>query len=323
MGVRNQTQVVEFVFLGFSGIPYGHIYLFLVFLAIYMVTVLGNLMIFTLIQLDSSLHSPMYYFLSHLSCLDICLSSVTVPKILVNFLCQRQTISYNQCMAQMFFLMCFVGTEAALLAVMAYDRYAAICKPLHYSSLMNIKVCTVLAFTTWVWGFLDSVLHTALASNLYFCGVNQIHHIFCDLPPLMKISCSDTHTNEMVVRIASLFVGGAPFLFIIFSYFFILSSILKIPSNTGKRKAFSTCASHITVVVIYYGNGLLNYNRPSSGYSLRTDTLISTMYCVIIPMLNPLIYSLRNKEVKRALKMFLESQRKVCTSSHAHQGRTL
>ncbi|XP_060100627.1 olfactory receptor 5V1-like, partial [Heteronotia binoei] len=306
MGGRNQTRVVEFVFLGFSSIPNSHIYLFLPFLAIYLVTVLGNLMIFTLIQLDSSFQSPMYYFLSHLSCLDICLSSVTVPKILVNFSYQRQTITYNQCMAQMFFLISFTGSEALILAVMAYDRYAAICKPLHYSLLMNAKVCTTLALATWVCGFLDSAVHTALGSNLYFCETNQIRTIFCNLPPLMKISCSDTQAIEMALGVASLFVGVAPFLFTILSYVFILSSILKIHSTTGKHKAFSTCASHLIVVVIYYGNGLLNYNRPSTGYSLETDTLVSTMFCIIPPMLNPLIYSLRNKEVKGALKKVLE-----------------
>ncbi|XP_015262632.1 PREDICTED: olfactory receptor 5B12-like [Gekko japonicus] len=311
MGVRNQTRVVEFVFLGFSGIPNSHIYLFLPFLAIYLVTVLGNLMIFSLIQLDSSLHTPMYYFLSHLSFVDICLSSVTVPKILVNFLRQRQTISYNQCMAQMFFLISFTGTEAALLAVMAYDRYAAICKPLHYSSLMNTKVCAVLAFATWVWGALHSALHTALSSRLYFCGANQIHHIYCDLPPLMKIACNDAHVNEVASHVASLFVGGGPFFTIILSYVFILSSILKIRSTTGKRKAFSTCASHIIVVILYFGNGSLNYNRPSAGYSLETDTLVSTMYCIITPVLNPLIYSLRNKDVKGAFRKVLESQGKL------------
>ncbi|XP_015273060.1 PREDICTED: olfactory receptor 5B12-like [Gekko japonicus] len=311
--LRNQTQEVEFVFLGFSGIPNSHIYLFLPFLALYLVTVLGNLMIFSLIQLDPSLQSPMYYFLSHLSCIDICISSVTVPKILVNFLRQRQTITYNQCLAQMFFLMSFTVTEAAMLAVMAYDRYAAICKPLHYSHLMNTKVCAILAFATWVWGFLDAVLHTALSSRLHFCGVNKIHHIFCDIPPLMKISCNDVHINQLATHIASLFVGVAPFLFTIFSYFFILSSILKI--HTGKRKAFSTCASHLTVVIVYFGNGLLNYNPPDAGYSLEIDTLVSTMYCIIPPMLNPLIYSLRNKEVKGALKKVLESQRKVYMGS--------
>ncbi|XP_077196923.1 olfactory receptor 5AR1-like [Paroedura picta] len=302
MGEKNQTLVVGFVFLGFSGFPNSHIYLFLPFLAIYLFTVLGNLMIFILIRVDSSLHTPMYYFLCHLSCLDICISSVTVPKILVNFLSQQQTITYNQCLAQMFFLMTFTGTETTLLAVMAFDRYAAICRPLHYSRLMSSKVCTILAFATWVWGSLDSALHTALSTTLSFCGINQIHHIFCDVPPLMKISCNDVYINKMVVHITSIFVAGAPFLFTILSYCFILSSILKIRSTAGKRKAFSTCASHLIVVILYFGNGIVNYNRPSAGYSLEMDTLISTMYCIITPMLNPLIYSLRNKEVNAALK---------------------
>ncbi|XP_048356135.1 olfactory receptor 5V1-like [Sphaerodactylus townsendi] len=315
LGIRNQTQVVEFVLLGFSGILYGHTYLALAFLAIYLVTVLGNLMIFTMIQLKSSLHSPMYYFLSHLSCLDMCLSSVTVPKIMVNLLLQQQTISYNQCMAQMFFLISFTAVEAALLGVMAYDRYTAICKPLHYSHLMNTKVCTVLAFATWVCGFLNSALHTALSTRLDFCGINQIHHIFCDLPPLMKMACNDAHINELALHIVGLFTGGAPLLFIIFSYISILSSILKIRSTTGKRKAFSTCASHLTVVFIYYGNALLNYQRPKAGYSLATGTLLSIMFCVITPMLNPLIYSLRNKEVKGALKKAVEIWR---PSKHHH-----
>ncbi|XP_060100494.1 olfactory receptor 5AR1-like [Heteronotia binoei] len=311
MGEKNKTRVVEFVFLGFSGIPDGHIYLFLPFLVIYLVTVLGNLIIFTLIQLDSSLRTPMYYFLSHLSFLDICISSVTVPKILVNFLRQEETITYHQCMAQMFFLLSFSGAEAAILAVMAYDRYAAICKPLHYSRLMSPKVCTILALATWIWGTLDSALHTALSTKLSFCGVNQIHHIYCDLPPLMEIACNDARINELVIHITSLFVGGGPFFFIILSYGFILSSILKIRSTNTKRKAFSTCASHVTVVIIYFGNALVNYDRPSAGYSLEIDTLVSTMFCIIPPMVNPLIYSLRNKDVREAFRKVLESQGKL------------
>ncbi|XP_060100500.1 olfactory receptor 1F1-like [Heteronotia binoei] len=316
MGGRNQTPVVEFVFLGFSGIPNRHIYLFLPFLAIYLVTVLGNLMIFTLIQLDPSLRTPMYYFLSHLSFLDICISSVTVPKILVNFLRQRQTISYNQCMAQMFFLLSFTGAEAALLAVMACDRYAAICKPLHYSRLMSPKVCTILALATWIWGALNSTLQTMLSTMLSFCGVNQIDHIFCDIPPLLKIACNDAHVNEITVHIASYIVAGGPFFFILLSYSLILSSILKIRSTTGKHKAFSTCGSHLLVVVIYYGNALVNYNRSSAGYSLETDTLVSIMYCMVSPMLNPLIYSLRNKEVKGALKNIVGGQKKPLCFHH-------
>ncbi|XP_048356106.1 olfactory receptor 5V1-like [Sphaerodactylus townsendi] len=240
----------------------------------------------------------MYYFLSHLSCLDICISSVTVPQILVNFLHQQQTISYNECMAQMFFLISFMGAEGGLLAI---------CKPLHYSRLINTKVCTILAVATWIWGFLDSALLTALNTRLEFCGVNQIHHIFCDLPPLMKIACNDAHINEVADHISGLFMGVGPLLVIIFSYVFILSSILKIRSTTGKHKAFSTCASHLTVVFIYYGNALLNYQRPRAGYSLATGTLVSIMFCVITPMLNPIVYSLRNKEVKEALKKAVES----------------
>ncbi|XP_015283872.1 PREDICTED: olfactory receptor 5V1-like [Gekko japonicus] len=297
----NETQVMEFIFLGFSGITRGHTFLFLVFLAIYLATVIGNTTILTLIQLDSRLHTPMYFFLSHLSCLDICNLSVTVPKILANFLSQKAAISYNQCMAQMFFLMTFTGTESALLAVMAYDRYAAICQPLHYSNLMSSQVRVPLAIFSWLWGLVDSAIHTALTTNVSFCGANQINHIFCDVPPLLKIACSDTYINEMVLHTASIFVGFSPFLLVVVSYVYIVSTILRIRSNTGRRKAFSTCASHVVVVIIYFGMINLNYNRPSAGYSLEIDTLISTLYCVLTPLLNPLIYSFRNEDVKKAL----------------------
>ncbi|XP_054844522.1 olfactory receptor 5V1-like [Eublepharis macularius] len=313
MAGDNQTQVTEFVFLGFSGIPRGHAFLFVVFLAIYLLTITGNIMIVALIQLDSRLHSPMYFFLTHLSCLDVCYSSVTVPKIMANLLHQKPTISYNQCMAQMFFLMSFAGSECALLAIMAYDRYAAICQPLRYSNLMSPQVRVPLAVFTWLWGFLDSALHTALATNLSFCGANQLDHIFCDVPPLLKIACSDTYVNEMTLHIANIFMGLSPFLLVVISYVYILSTILRIRSNTGRRKAFSTCASHMVVVIIYYGMADVNYNRPSTGYSLEIDTLISTLYCIITPMLNPLIYSLRNKEVKGALRKVLGLQEKDST----------
>nr|XP_028601215.1 olfactory receptor 5V1-like [Podarcis muralis] len=314
-GSSNWTQVTEFVLLGFSGITHGQTYLFLVFLVIYLVTLLGNLTIVGLILLDPHLHSPMYFFLSHLSCMDVCYSSVTVPSILANLLRRRHAISYHPCLVQMFFLMAFSGSECWLLAAMAYDRYAAICQPLRYSHLMSPRVCVQLATTIWVSGFLDSVVHAALASNLHFCGAFQIHHIFCDLPPLLKIACGNKSLNEIVIQVATIFVGLSPFLVVVVSYVYILASILRIRSNTGRRKAFSTCTSHMIVVVLYFGNGLVNYYRPSAGYSLEIDTLLSTMYCIITPMLNPLIYSLRNKEVKGALRKVLESQRKFCTSS--------
>ncbi|XP_026548208.1 olfactory receptor 5V1-like, partial [Notechis scutatus] len=300
---RNQTvQVTKFLFLGFSGMPRDQPIFFLLFLAIYLITLVANSMIFILIQLDSNLHSPMYYFLSHLSCLDICYSSVTVPKILMNLVRQQPTISYNECMAQMFFLMTCAGSECAMLAVMAYDRYAAICEPLHYSQLMGREVRVPLATASWIWGLLDSAIHTALATDLVFCGANQIHHIFCDVPPLLKIACSNTYVNEMALHTASVFVGVSPFLLVVISYVYIISTILKIRSSTGRRKTFSTCAAHLITVIVYFGMGNLNYNRPSAGYSLGVDTLVSTLYCIITPMLNPLIYSLRNKEVKGALQ---------------------
>nr|XP_028601222.1 olfactory receptor 1086-like [Podarcis muralis] len=313
----NQTLVVtEFIFLGFSGVHKGQSFLFLLFLAIYLFTLVGNGVIFTLIQLDSRLHSPMYFFLSHLAFIDICYSSVTIPKILVNFLHQRHTISYNQCMAQMFFLMIFSATECALLAVMAYDRYAAICQPLRYAHLMSRRVCVPLATASWTCGLLASTIHTVLSTNLAFCGANQIHHIFCDAPPLLQIACSDTYVNEMALHVASVFVSLGTFLLVVISYIFILSAILQIRSNTGRRKAFSTCAAHIVVVIIYFGMANVNYNRPSAGYSLEVDTLISTLYCIIIPMLNPVIYSLRNKEVKEALRKVLGGLKKGSDLPH-------
>ncbi|XP_028601218.1 olfactory receptor 5V1-like [Podarcis muralis] len=311
MDAENQTQVEEFILLGLSRALSNQAPLFLVFLAAYLAIVTGNLMMLIVVLMDSRLHSPMYFFLSHLSCLDICGSSVVVPKILVNLLRQSHTISYNQCMAQTFFLVGFFGCEPALLAIMAYDRYAAICQPLHYSRLMRNRLCIYLAVASWVWGFLDSAIHAVLASKLRFCGANQIPQIFCDVPPLLKIACSDTSINELATHITSIFVGLAPFLFIIFSYFYILASILKIHSNTGRKKAFSTCASHLVVVILCLGNAFLNYNRPSAGYSLEIDTLISAMYCIVTPMLNPLVYSLRNKEVKEALRKVLNCWKTV------------
>ncbi|KAG6477635.1 olfactory receptor [Crotalus adamanteus] len=309
MDAYNQTQETEFIFLAFSIFQRHHVHFFLVFLAAYLVTLLGNLMIITLVLLDSRLHTPMYFFLSQLSCLDVCLSSVVVPKILVNLLRQEYTISYNQCLAQAFFLIGFAGCEPALLAIMAYDRYAAICQPLHYAHLMRGKLCVQLSVAIWLWGFLDSAIHIALASRLDFCGNNNVPHIFCDVPPFLKITCSDSWVNELTNHITSIFVGLVPVLFIVLSYVYILACILRIRSNTGRRKAFSTCASHLAVVIVCLGNAFVNYNQPSAGYSLEVDTLISTMFCIINPLLNPLIYSLRNTEVKEAMKKILVCQK--------------
>ncbi|XP_026581864.1 olfactory receptor 5V1-like, partial [Pseudonaja textilis] len=213
-------------------------------------------------------------------------------------------------MAQMFFFMTCAGSECTLLAVMAYDRYAAICEPLHYSQFMSREMRVSLAVASWISGLLNSAIHTTLGTDLVFCGENQIHHIFCDVPPLLKIACSDTYVNEMALHTATVFVGLSPFLLVVISYVYIISTILKIRSSTGRRKTFSTCAAHLITVIVYFGMAILNYNRPSAGYSLGVDTLVSTLYCIITPMLNPLIYSLRNKEVKGALQKLLSIQDK-------------
>ncbi|XP_025051511.1 olfactory receptor 5V1-like [Alligator sinensis] len=320
MDGANQTQVTEFIFLGFSRVLQGQAFLFLAFLAIYLVTLLGNCLILTLIVLDPQLHSPMYFFLGHLSFLDMCYSSVTVPKILVNFVRQRETISYWECMAQMLFLMTCAGTECALLTVMAFDRYTAICKPLHYTLIMSKKVCVPLATACWLWGILNSTMHTSMATDVSFCGASQIHHIFCDVPPLLKIACSDTYVNEMALHAASVFVGFIPFLLVLISYTYILLAILRIRSNTGRHKAFSTCTSHLVVVIMYFGTAILNYNRPSAGYSLEVDTLVSALFCILPPVLNPLIYSLRNQDVRGALRRALGHHEKDNTSPRAQTG---
>ncbi|XP_029872158.1 olfactory receptor 5V1-like [Aquila chrysaetos chrysaetos] len=299
MAGENQTHVTEFMLLGFS---HGQPFLFVLFLAIYLATLLGNSAILTLVFLDPHLHSPVYFFLSHLSCLDICYSSVTVPKILTNTLRPQATISYHGCLAQMFFLMGCAGAECALLAVMAYDRYAAICQPLHYAHAMSWGVCVAAATSCWLWGMLDSAIHTLLASRLSFCGAPQLQHIFCDVPPLLRAACSNTRPSEVALHAASVFVGLSPFLLVAISYLRILATVLGMPVATSRQKAFSTCSAHLLVVTLYFATANLNYNRPSSGYSPAADTLVSALYCIVTPMLNPLIYSLRNWEVRRALR---------------------
>ncbi|XP_023774662.1 olfactory receptor 5V1-like [Cyanistes caeruleus] len=295
----NQTQVMEFVLLGF---PHSRPFFFALFLTIYLATLLGNSAILSLVSLDPHLHSPMYFFLSHLSCLDLCYSSVTVPKILANTLRPQATISYGGCLAQMFLLMWCAGAECALLALMAYDRYAAVCQPLHYAQALSHSTCAAAAAGCWLWGLLDSAVHTLLATRLSFCGAAQLQHIFCDVPPLLGATCSNTRPNELALHVSSIFVGLSPFLFVVISYLCILATILRMPLATSRRKAFSTCSAHLLVVTLYFTTANLNYNRPSSGYSPAADVLVSVLYCIITPMLNPLIYSLRNQEVWGALR---------------------
>ena len=300
--MNNQTDVTEFIFLGFSNHPNLQGLFFLIFLVIYLTTLLGNTLIITSIRISSALHTPMYYFLSNLSFLDICYTSTTIPVMLMNFFREKKTISYDSCLSQIFFLVTCAGAECVLLAAMAYDRYVAICHPLQYPVLMSVKVCVFLVTGSWLCGLVNSVTHTVLAATLTLCGSNQISHFLCDIPFLLKLSCSDTSLNESVLHVASALIGLSPCLFTAVSYILIISAILRIPSAQGRSKAFSTCASHLTVVVVFYGTANFNYDRPREGYSLDMDILVSVLFCVMTPMLNPIIYSLRNKEVKCALR---------------------
>ncbi|XP_036622017.1 olfactory receptor 5V1-like [Trichosurus vulpecula] len=302
----NQTGVTEFIFLGFSNHPELQGLFFLIFLVVYLVTLLGNLLILTAIRINPVLHTPMYYFLSNLSFLDICYTSTTVPIMLVNFFQEKKTITYAGCLSQVFFLVTFAGSECVLLAAMAYDRFIAICHPLRYPVLMSNRVCAYLATGCWLCGLVDSLAHIGLTATLTLCGPNQISHFLCDVPLLLKLSCSDTTINAIAVYVSSATFGVSTCLFTAVSYMRILSSILKIRSAQGRKKAFSTCASHLTVVILYYVTINLNYDQPSSGFSLDVVILVSVLFCIITPMLNPIIYSLRNKEVKVALRKLCE-----------------
>ncbi|KAF0887214.1 OR5V1 protein, partial [Crocuta crocuta] len=244
--MNNQTDVTEFIFLGFSNHPKLQGLFFLLFLLIYLTTLLGNMLIITATRISPALHTPMYYFLSNLSFLDICYTSTTIPVMLVNFFREKKTISYEGCLSQIFFLVTCAGTECVLLATMAYDRYVAICHPLQYPVLMHVKVCVFLVTGSWLCGLVNSVTHTMLAATLTLCGPNQISHFLCDIPLLLKLSCSDTSLNESVLHVASATIGLSPCLFTGVSYILIISSILRIPSAQGRSKAFSTCASHLT-----------------------------------------------------------------------------
>ncbi|KAM4871666.1 olfactory receptor 5V1-like [Thomomys bottae] len=302
LDTNNQTHVTEFVFLAFSNHPSLQGLFFLLFLAMYLTAILGNAAIVTAVWASPTLHAPMYFFLGNLSFLDLCYTSSTMPLTLVNFFRQEKSISYQGCLAQIFFLVTCAGTECVLLAAMAYDRCVAICHPLRYPVLLSTRVCASLVAGSWLCGLVNSVTHTALIATLTLCGPNHISHFLCDIPLLLKLSCSDPTINETALYVASATVGLSPCLFTAGSYVLILSAILKIPSTRGRSKAFSTCASHLTVVVVFYGMANFNYDRPREGYSLDVDILASVLFCVVTPMLNPIIYSLRSEEVKGALR---------------------
>ena len=298
---RNQTTISEFLLLGLP-IKSEHQNLFYtLFLAMYVTTVLGNLLILVLICLDPHLHTPMYLFLSNLSFSDLCFSSVTMPKLLQNMQSQDLSIPYAGCLTQMYFFLFFADLEDFLLVAMAYDRYVAICFPLHYTTIMSPRLCLFLVVLSWILTTFHAMLHTLLMARLHFCEDNVIPHFFCDMSALLKLSCSDTRVNELVIFIMGGLILVIPFLLIITSYARIVSSTLKVPSARGIRKAFSTCGSHLTVVSLFYGTIIGLYLCPSAHNSTVKETVMSMMYTVVAPMLNPFIYSLRNRDMKGAL----------------------
>ncbi|KAM3920462.1 olfactory receptor-like protein OLF1 [Leptodactylus fuscus] len=297
----NQTRVKSFILLGLSSVPHLQVIYFLLFLIIYTVTLSGNVLLLVVVRVNSHLHTPMYFFLSNLSVIDICFSSTIVPKILVNILSRDKSISFLGCAAQMFFSLDLGATECVLLAVMAYDRYVAICKPLQYVTIMNKGFCCYLAAGSWVIIPFIAIGFAITTFQLPYCKSNFVNHFFCEMPPLFKLSCRDTFFNEVAVYIAGGLITLCSFLLTLLSYFHIITNILKIRSTKGRYKAFSTCASHLTVVSLYYGTIMFMYLRPRRSYLPDRDRAISMLYTVVTPMLNPIIYSIRNKEVKGTL----------------------
>ncbi|XP_008845160.1 olfactory receptor 1086-like [Nannospalax galili] len=300
--MENITEVTDFVLKGFTDNPDLKILFFFLFLVIYLFTILGNLGLIVLVTGDSRLHNPMYYFLSVLSSVDAFYSSVITPQMLVDFMSKEKAISFLACAAQMFLAVTFGTTECFLLAAMAYDRYVAIHSPLLYAVSMSPRVYVPLIIASYAGGVLHAIIHTVATFSLSFCGSNEISHIFCDIPPLLAISCSDTHINQLLLFFCAGSIEIVTILTVIISYGFILCAILRIRSAEGKQKVFSTCGSHLTGVSIFHGTVLFTYVRPSSTYALEHNMIVSIFYSIVIPLLNPLIYSLRNNDVKQAMK---------------------
>ncbi|KAM7163337.1 olfactory receptor 5AR1-like [Macrochelys suwanniensis] len=298
---NRSTRVHEFILVGLTDSPQLQVSLFMVFLVIYMITLLRNLGMIVLIKIDPQLHTPMYLFLSHLSFFDLCYSSAIAPKMLLNFLSENKAISFAGCAAQSYVFVSFLDAECFLLDAMAYDRCVAICKPLLYNITMSRTLCVSLVAGAYTIGLVDSIVHTYFTFRLPFCSSNVLNHFFCDIPALLALSCSDTWLNELLLFIIVSLLEMSTTLSILVSYLYILLTIIQTRSAEGKRKAFSTCASHLLCITIFHGTLLFVYTRPSSSYSLDTDKMASVFYSMVTPMLNPLIYSLRNKYVKNAL----------------------
>ncbi|KAM5306579.1 olfactory receptor 7A17-like [Glossophaga mutica] len=298
----NGTQISEFLLLGLSEAPELQPLLFGLFLCMYLITVLGNLLIILAVSSDSHLHMPMYFFLSNLSLVDICFTSTTIPKMLVNIQTQSKAITYAGCITQIYFFIHFAVLDILLLTVMAYDRYVAICHPLHYTVIMNPQLCALLVLVSWVTSCLYSLLQTLMVLQLSFCADLEIPHFFCELNHMIQLACSDTFLENIVMYFGVGMLGGSPFVGILYSYSKIMSSIRAIPSAQGKYKAFSTCASHLSVVSLFYGTSLGVYLSSAGTHHSQSSATASVMYTVVTPMLNPFIYSLRNRDIKGALR---------------------
>ncbi|XP_003423477.2 putative olfactory receptor 1F12P [Loxodonta africana] len=305
----NQTSVSEFLLLGFSNWPRHQALFLALFLCLYLTGLLGNLLILMAIASDHHLHIPMYFFLANLSLVDLCLSSTTVPKMLLNIQTQTQSISYPACLVQMYFSIMFTNMDNFLLTVMAYDRYVAICHPLHYSTIMTQSLCACLVAIPWVIATLNPLLHTLMMARMHFCSNNVIHHFFCDINSLLPLSCSDTSLNQLMVLTVVGLLFVVPLGCILASYAHIISAVMKIPSAQGKLKAFSTCGSHLTLVILFYGAITKIYMTPISNHSTDKDLVASVIFIVVAPVLNPFIYSLRNNELKGALKKVLDHRK--------------
>ncbi|XP_068836197.1 olfactory receptor 7A17-like [Capricornis sumatraensis] len=304
MEPQNNTKISKFLLLGLSEELELQPLIFGLFLSMYLITVFGNLLIILAVSSDSHLHTPMYFFLSNLSFVDICFTSTTIPKMLWNTQMQSQVITYEGCITQMYFYILFAGLDDFLLAVMAYDRYVAICHPLHYTVVMNIWVCGCLVLVSWVISAMYSLLHSLMVLHLSFCSDLEIHHFFCETKQLVQLACYDTFLNNPVLCFGAVIMGGGPLTGIIYSYSKIVSSICGISSAHGKYRAFSTCMSHLSIVSLFYFSGLGVYLSSAATHSSHSSATGSVMYTVVTPMLNPFIYSLRNKDIKRALKRF-------------------
>ncbi|KAL4834374.1 hypothetical protein H8958_001850 [Nasalis larvatus] len=300
MRENNQSSTLEFILLGVTGQQEQEDFFYILFLFIYPITLIGNLLIILAICSDVRLHNPMYFFLSNLSLVDIFFSSVTIPKMLANHLLGSKSISFGGCLMQMYFMIALGNTDSYILAAMAYDRAVAISRPLHYTTIMSPRSCVLLVVGSWVIGNANGLPHTLLTASLSFCGNQEVANFYCDITPLLKLSCSDICFNVKMMYVG-VGVFSVPLLCIIVSYIRVFSTVFQVPSTKGVLKAFSTCGSHLTVVSLYYGTVMGMYFRPLTNYSLK-DAVITVMYMAVTPMLNPFIYSLRNRDMKAALR---------------------